>query len=401
MSTSPSTSESSVESPGSSLPICKICGLTGHGLHFGVLSCRACAAFFRRTIVTERQKKYTCRGGKEQCDVSSNDRYQCRLCRYQKCVELGMTPENVQFNRDNNTNSKRKLEDEPILLSDSENSLFKKPRTIMDISRLSVKIKRILNAEYCDDNPTKNTLEIADIALKKWRDLQRSEKTMEVLAVLPVRKMFGIFEKQMVVIAEWLVQHPHFRMLEETERYLFFKSIWNMWRRFERFEMSVKMFGERAIEQRMFAISNEQIVTMNMSTDFSEITDQPNKDLQQMFHNSMLNLFQQVARPLLDLKPTSIEVAYMLTQMSWQVAGKALQGRVTEIGDRVCDELANNLHAYYLKNESRPNYAGRLVRLMNIVNAVKKIHYERRKTLELARIFEIFKVEFSEPDILD
>ncbi|EGT49935.1 hypothetical protein CAEBREN_10694 [Caenorhabditis brenneri] len=377
MSTSPSTSESSVESPGSSsLPICKVCGLTGHGLHFGVLSCRACAAFFR---------------------------YQCRLCRYQKCVELGMTPENVQFNRDNNTNSKRKLEDEPILLSDSENSLFKKPRTIMDISRLSVKIKRILNAECCDDPKTRglNTLEIANVALKKWRDLQRSEKTMEVLAVLPVRKMFGIFEKQMVVIAEWLVQHPHFRMLDEQERYLFFKSIWNMWRRFERFEMSVKMFGERAIEQRMFAISNEQIVTMNMSTDFSEITDQPNKDLQQMFHNSMLNLFQQVARPLLDLKPTSIEVAYMLTQMSWQVAGKALQVRVTEIGDRVCDELANNLHAYYLKHESRPNYAGRLVRLMNIVNAVKKIHYERRKTLELARIFEIFKVEFSEPDILD
>uniref|UniRef100_A0A1I7T6N0 Nuclear receptor domain-containing protein n=1 Tax=Caenorhabditis tropicalis TaxID=1561998 RepID=A0A1I7T6N0_9PELO len=400
MSSTPSTSSES-SSP-EVRPICKVCGLTAHGLHFGVLSCRACAAFFRRTIVTERQKKYTCRGGKEKCEVNSNDRYQCRLCRYKKCVDLGMTPENVQFNRDANSNGKRKLEDEPILLSDSENTLAEKRRAILDISALAVKIKGILTSDPSDSKTAKmNTLEIADYGLKKWRDQQRSEKTMEVLAVLPVRKMFAIFEKQMVVIAEWLVQHPHFRMLDTEERYLYFKCIWNMWRRFERFEMSVKMFGIRAIEQRMFAISNEQIVTMNMSTDFSEITDAPNADMQQMFHNSMLNLFEQVAKPLLELKPSSIEMAYMLTQMSWQVAGKKLQGKVLEIGDRVSDELANNLHSYYLKHESRNNYAGRLVRLMGIVNAVKKIHMERRKTLEMARIFEVFKFEFSEPDILD
>ncbi|UMM37835.1 hypothetical protein L5515_009476 [Caenorhabditis briggsae] len=82
-------------------------------------------------------------------------------------------------------------------------------------------------------------------------------------------------------------------------------------------------------------------------------------------------------------------------------ARKQMQGKVVEIGERVCDEMANNLHSYYLKEEMRSNYAGRLVRLMSVVNAVKKIHMERRKTMELARIFEVFKVEFSEPDIFD
>lgn len=78
-----------------------------------------------------------------------------------------------------------------------------------------------------------------------------------------------------------------------------------------------------------------------------------------------------------------------------------MQGKVVEIGERVCDELANNLHSYYLKEEMRSNYAGRLVRLMSVVNSVKKIHMERSMTMELARIFEVFKVDFSEPDIFD
>ncbi|EFO95467.1 hypothetical protein CRE_08691 [Caenorhabditis remanei] len=413
MSSTPSTSDTSSEtstSPASNA-ICKVCGLSAHGLHFGVLACRACAAFFRRTVVMERQKKYKCRGGEDRCAVSSTDRYQCRLCRFNKCVELGMTPENVQFNRDSIPTSRKRKDDEPIVpahelksLSYPESSLMGKPRTIMDISALAAKIKEILNEKTGGvDAVTKkmNTLEVAEYGLKKWRNLQRSEEKLENLTKLPVRQMFAIFEKQMVVVSEWLIQQPHFRLLGEIERWLYFKAMWNMWRRFERFEMSVKMFGTRTVEQRKFAISNEQMITVGFHIDFAEITDIPNESVQEMFKNSMQKFFDQVAKPLLELRPSSVEMAYMLTTMSWQVAGKQVQGKVVEIGEQVCDELANNLHSYYLKEEMRSNYAGRLVRLMSVVNAVIKIHQERRKTMELARIFEIFKVEFSEPDIFD
>ncbi|PIC29984.1 hypothetical protein B9Z55_021379 [Caenorhabditis nigoni] len=163
--------------------------------------------------------------------------------------------------------------------------------------------------------------------------------------------------------------------------------------------MSVQMFGTRTIEQNKIAISCEQIITIGFHIDFTEITDIDNERVQKMFHGGIQKMLDQVAKPLLDLRPSSMEMAYMLTQMSWQE--KKMQGKVVEIGERVCDEMANHLHTYYLQNEQRSNYAARLVRLMNVVNAVNKIHMEKREVLELARIFDVFKVDFSEPDIFD
>ncbi|CCQ25656.1 Nuclear Hormone Receptor family [Caenorhabditis elegans] len=408
MSSTPSTSDTSSESSTSpaTIVLCKVCALSAHGSHFGVLACRACAAFFRRTVVLERQKQYKCKKGKNECPVDTAERYQCRLCRYNKCVDLGMTPENVQFNRESASRTRKRKNENSIaqtnsfkLIPRSDNAFLGKPRTIMDISSLSTKIKSVLNGKtYNLDSAAKkmNSLEAAEYALKKWRSQQKTEDKMEKVGELPVRQLFVIFEKQMVMIAEWLIHNPDFRMLDEEEKYLYFKAVWNMWRRFERFEMSVKMFGNQK-----FAISNEKLMVMDSCIDYSEITDLPNSKVAEMFRLTRSKLFHQLAKPLMELNPSSIEMAYMLTQLSWQIAGKKMQGNVIEIGERVCDNLADDLHSYYQKNEKRSNYAGRLVRLMNIVNAMKKIHLQRKNTMELARIFEMFKVDFSDPDIFD
>ncbi|KAI1716667.1 ligand-binding domain of nuclear hormone receptor domain-containing protein [Ditylenchus destructor] len=75
---------------------CSICDDAADGQHFGVDACRACAAFFRRTVA--RDMKYICRF-ENNCEISKVYRCMCRSCRLQKCFESGMKRESVQMSR--------------------------------------------------------------------------------------------------------------------------------------------------------------------------------------------------------------------------------------------------------------------------------------------------------------
>uniref|UniRef100_A0A7E4VAB4 Nuclear receptor domain-containing protein n=1 Tax=Panagrellus redivivus TaxID=6233 RepID=A0A7E4VAB4_PANRE len=69
---------------------CAICVAPTHGMHFGVSTCKACASFFRRSMV--ERKRYKCRF-QNNCDISNQVRNQCRACRLNKCYIMGMVRE--------------------------------------------------------------------------------------------------------------------------------------------------------------------------------------------------------------------------------------------------------------------------------------------------------------------
>ena len=70
--------------------LCKVCGDTASGNHFGVLSCEACKSFFRRSI--RANARYACRGSRS-CTIEKHTRNRCQYCRLQKCVSMGMRKE--------------------------------------------------------------------------------------------------------------------------------------------------------------------------------------------------------------------------------------------------------------------------------------------------------------------
>lgn len=61
-------------------------------VHYGGVSCYSCRAFFRRNA--PKANILTCeRDGR--CWISYSDRKQCAICRYRKCIRIGMQPELV------------------------------------------------------------------------------------------------------------------------------------------------------------------------------------------------------------------------------------------------------------------------------------------------------------------
>ncbi|KAL3080764.1 hypothetical protein niasHS_005351 [Heterodera schachtii] len=89
--------DSDEEGPSGKPRFCLVCGHLSHGYHFGILACRACAAFFRRTVV--EKKTYRCRQSGE-CKIRKEMRNMCRSCRYDLCIQLGMNRDDVQMYRD-------------------------------------------------------------------------------------------------------------------------------------------------------------------------------------------------------------------------------------------------------------------------------------------------------------
>ena len=77
--------------------ICQICGDRATGRHYGAISCDGCKGFFRRSI--RKKQNYQCRHQK-MCSVEKDRRNQCRYCRLQKCIRIGMKQEAVQSERD-------------------------------------------------------------------------------------------------------------------------------------------------------------------------------------------------------------------------------------------------------------------------------------------------------------
>ncbi|VVC37639.1 Zinc finger, nuclear hormone receptor-type,Nuclear hormone receptor, ligand-binding [Cinara cedri] len=76
--------------------LCLVCGDVASGFHYGVASCEACKAFFKRTI--QGNIEYSCPANGD-CEINKRRRKACQACRMQKCLRTGMLKEGVRLDR--------------------------------------------------------------------------------------------------------------------------------------------------------------------------------------------------------------------------------------------------------------------------------------------------------------
>nr|ASL70547.1 nuclear receptor [Brachionus calyciflorus] len=76
---------------------CKICNDKATGIHFGICTCEGCKGFFRRSLT--KHKKYRCRNKTQSCEIRPKQRKKCRLCRWNACINAGMSIKSVKMGR--------------------------------------------------------------------------------------------------------------------------------------------------------------------------------------------------------------------------------------------------------------------------------------------------------------
>ncbi|XP_025058695.1 thyroid hormone receptor alpha isoform X3 [Alligator sinensis] len=88
---------------------CVVCGDKATGYHYRCITCEGCKGFFRRTIQKNLHPTYSCKYD-GCCIIDKITRNQCQLCRFKKCISVGMAMDLVLD--DSKRVAKRKLIEE-------------------------------------------------------------------------------------------------------------------------------------------------------------------------------------------------------------------------------------------------------------------------------------------------
>nr|XP_033810949.1 steroid hormone receptor ERR1 [Geotrypetes seraphini]XP_033810950.1 steroid hormone receptor ERR1 [Geotrypetes seraphini] len=192
----------------SSMPkrLCLVCGDIASGYHYGVASCEACKAFFKRTI--QGSIEYSCPATNE-CEITKRRRKACQACRFTKCLKVGMLKEGVRLDRVRG--GRQKYKRRPEIDGVQYQSTFqhtqlgipsaKTPATINTI------VSHLLVAEpeklYAMPDPT-----VPDSYLKAMTTL------------------CDLADREIVVIISWAKNIPGFSSLSLSDQMSVLQSVW-------------------------------------------------------------------------------------------------------------------------------------------------------------------------------
>ncbi|CAI2352595.1 unnamed protein product [Caenorhabditis sp. 36 PRJEB53466] len=401
------------------LPACEICGLSAHGNHFGVLSCRACAAFFRRAAANpSKANNVSCAHGP--CTIYENGHFSCKKCRLKRCLDRGMDPSKFQLDRDlisSSVSPQLRARQKTLVIPQTLATFLGRPsflifcdpeavgtiKTVVDCTYLIDKATEILKAgqKSCKPYGTEmSSLEKISASFESLRLGTSSEP--HFIRHLGKEHTVLFWEQEFLNTADWLTNFDEFNTLPLPIRVDILKGIWTAWAKLDKLAKTAEYRRKKVfMSDRMWMVGDDACLDAEKTdVDVSWFTDYSREQLS-LFMNCYFNAnYQQIVEELMDFQPTSTELNFMLLQLCLQQAAKRLDGDVANEMDRLQDVISNQLHNYYVRARSMPNYSGRVTRMMKINNLMRRDLWEQNEKKQLAMVFNVFSLTFSHPEMM-
>ncbi|EFP05666.1 CRE-NHR-12 protein [Caenorhabditis remanei] len=400
-------------------PNCAVCNEVGDGLHFGAEACRACTAFFRRSVALN--KKYECRAGGN-CAVASNIRCICRSCRFDKCISVGMNPECVQNRRDTLDSGK----DEPMAKSPKLSDIIMKPIAQFNspqMPQLSTPSSSLLDFSVFKDPSTSNFSAFSPASLPGLSS-SPSLETMPLLERMRINyeKMENarsvIHRREGENIFQQKVPRPiNFRQATEcTTKEVSLVADWVEW--------CFDDFGSLPVDQKTILFQNFFIYFCMLERAFMTVKSgkdgicvMASKDY--IDYNNLEGFFEgcgsgtsgtpadiaklcRLIRPSFDLQKRSLinlmrienvdnyEFFALCVMLFWDFGLEGQSDACNEVGRRVKHRVTREM-TFYLRNVKKheePMY--RMASVVSILPSLQRAVRRFQEDIEMASIFNIY-----------
>nr|pir protein T27B7.4 [imported] - Caenorhabditis elegans [Caenorhabditis elegans] len=395
---------------------CQICGQNSHGTHFGIVSCRACAAFFRRSV----NSKWARKG----CLTNFKDKGSCfcKPCRLRKCVEIGMDASKFQYDRDAISAIKHPKifpsvsyyvgRPEFLMFSDSN---VTSQKTFIDVQNLVFEVSRYLDHGCETPIYAENQLKKLTLGFKL---MQFDYQNVKFFDKIGKAEFIDIIEYYFLTVAKWIAHFDEFRKLDQSLQIKLLQAIWHVWSKIHKCASTAfyrksnpnakptQKILRNIMQSFWFYFIFPKIIIFEK---WRFISAKSSKFHRNRCKNCIHFRFMlthhvydfKIVESLLKLDPTDVELTFMFAQLCFEYAGKRFQGEILKITDHFQQVLSNDLHHYYITDQRRERYFQRLTDLMKVNNLIQRSIWETRPHRELGRVFEISKLEFSHPEMFD
>uniref|UniRef100_A0A914QSM1 Uncharacterized protein n=1 Tax=Panagrolaimus davidi TaxID=227884 RepID=A0A914QSM1_9BILA len=408
------TSKNDSLSPGES---CLVCGALTRGMHFQVATCRACAAFFRRSV--KDKKVYRCRRGARSCDLTKppNGKPICRFCRLQKCYAVGMR---IEGSRDEipSTSTSSNPSSASVSASGSADSPEEFPvyaqvthgNRLMnrDIDKLIENIKDILRsnnsqANYYVPNGVHTTpFQQIQYAVAKLREEVCPSEPLPIADSYDKMAYYPFQEQYSLKVAKLMMSCEPFVKLPFEDKYKLFKHGWVLIYELERMFSSVEMFGNDVTSKRLLVTKDIAIDVDQTGVYATGMNPAKFEELVKFCFPVKQRMFEILLNPMKQLQITQFELSYMIGLIIFSVTEvRGLAPETKEIGEQVLDSFSSELHNFYIYEFHLPNYAARHAKLVRLISCALQHVHEMKDYMIMAKIFDLFICDLYESELFN